>query len=58
MPLIGPGFGADDILGAVDAIIGLYLAERRDRDESFLAFYRRVGMAPFKAVLYPEGGIQ
>ena len=48
----GPGFPADKILGAIDTIIHLYLTDRQNRDETFLAFYRRVGMAPFKAALY------
>ena len=48
----GPGFSADDILGAIDSIISVYLEGRSDRDETFLAFYNRVGMAPFKEALY------
>ena len=52
---VGPGFGADDILGAIDSIISLYMTERTSRDETFLDFYRRVGMAPFRAALYAEG---
>ena len=48
----GPGFSADDILGAIDSIISVYLEGRSDRDETFLAFYKRVGMAPFKEALY------
>ena len=52
---LGPGFGADDILGAIESIISLYLSERTSREETFLDFYRRVGMAPFRAALYPEG---
>ena len=48
----GPGFAADEIVPAVERLIDAYLERRSDRDESFLATYRRVGMSPFKAALY------
>ena len=51
---VGPGFGADEILDAVSRIIGVYMDGRLGADEVFIAFYRRVGIAPFKAALYPE----
>ena len=51
---VGPGFGADEILNAVSRIIGVYMDGRLGADEVFIAFYRRVGIAPFKAALYPE----
>lgn len=50
----GPGFSYEEILGAIDKIIAHYLAARASRDESFLAYYRRVGITPFKAVLYHD----
>jgi len=53
----GPGFPAEDLIPAIERIINFYLAERQGRNETFLAFYRRVGLAPFKAVLYPEHGL-
>jgi sulfite reductase (NADPH) hemoprotein beta-component len=31
-----------------------YLQLRIDRRESFLAAYRRLGLEPFKALLYPQ----
>ena len=49
----GPGFSAEEIVPAIETIVETYLAERRDRDERFLDTFRRVGMAPFKAALYP-----
>jgi sulfite reductase (NADPH) hemoprotein beta-component len=49
----GPGISADEIIPAVERIVMAYL-DLRDTDEEFLATYRRVGLAPFKAVLYPE----
>ena len=49
----GPGFAANDVVPAVDRLIDTYLELRSDEDEAFLATYRRVGMQPFKAALYP-----
>ena len=31
-----------------------YLDLRREKAETFLQTYRRLGLAPFKAALYPE----
>lgn len=50
----GPGFAADDVVPAVERLIDIYLEFRSDEDEAFLATYRRVGMQPFKAALYPD----
>ena len=50
----GPGFSAEHLLPAIETIIQVYLSGRVSRDESFLDFYRRVGMAPFKTALYPS----
>ena len=50
----GPGFSYDEILGAIDKIIAHYLANRLARSESFLQYYKRVGMTPFKQALYHE----
>ena len=50
----GPGFSSDDVVPAVDRLIDTYLELRSDDDEAFLATYRRVGMQPFKAALYPD----
>lgn len=49
----GPSFSRDEIAGAVERIIEVYLQQRQHEDETFLACYRRVGMPPFKAGLYP-----
>ncbi len=49
----GPGFAADDVVPAVERLIDTYLELRSDDGEAFLATYRRVGMQPFKAALYP-----
>lgn len=50
----GPGFAYDEIVPAVERIVDAYLAIRENADETFLETYRRTGMAPFKAALYPE----
>ncbi len=50
----GPGFAYDEIVPAVERIMNTYLEQRESAEEEFLQTYRRVGMAPFKAALYPE----
>ena len=50
----GPGFSAEEIVPAIERLIETYLRIRTDADEAFLQTYRRVGLAPFKAALYPE----
>lgn len=50
--IIGPGFASDDVVGAVDKIVGIYLDHRETKGESFLSTYRRVGQKPFKDALY------
>jgi len=50
----GPGFAAEELIRAIEKIIQLYLKNRLNKAETFLSFYRRVGMTPFKAVLYPD----
>jgi sulfite reductase (NADPH) hemoprotein beta-component len=54
----GPGFAYDEILPAIERIVTAYLAVRTSPEETFLETYRRTGMAPFKAALYPEEGAQ
>ena len=49
--VLGPGFAADEIAGAVENVIGTYLNIRED-DETFIQTYRRTGAAPFKQELY------
>ncbi len=48
----GPGFSAGHLLAAVDTIIDVYLESRTGREETFIACYRRIGMAPFRQALY------
>ncbi len=49
----GPGFGFDEIGPAIERLVRAYLKLRADPSETFLAAYRRLGDAPFKAALYP-----
>ena len=49
----GPGFAYDEIVPAVERIVHAYLDIREHSEETFLETYRRVGMEPFKAALYP-----
>ncbi|MEP5730096.1 MAG: nitrite/sulfite reductase [Sulfitobacter sp.] len=50
----GPGFSADAIIPAIERLVLAYLELRTDPAETFLETYRRLGLAPFKAALYPE----
>jgi sulfite reductase (NADPH) hemoprotein beta-component len=50
----GPAISRANIADAVERLIQVYLEKRSNAEETFLATYRRVGMAPFKARLYPE----
>lgn len=50
----GPGFSYDEIVPAIERLIQGYLDLRDADTETFIQTYRRVGMAPFKAVLYPD----
>ena len=49
--ITGPGFSADEIVDAVNAIVATYVHLRRE-GESFLTAYRRLGAEPFKERLY------
>jgi len=49
--IVGPAFSYDDVTDAVETIVNVYLAQRRD-GEKFNATYNRVGLGPFKEKLY------
>ncbi len=53
----GPGFAAEDLLPAIERLVQAYLEIRKDRSETFLQTYRRLGIGPFKAALYPAESI-
>ncbi len=50
----GPGFSYLEIVPAIERLIAAYLALRTRADETFIEAYRRVGLEPFKAALYPD----
>nr|WP_319948400.1 nitrite/sulfite reductase [uncultured Shimia sp.] len=50
----GPGFAYDEIVPAIERLVLGYLELRTAPEETFLQAYRRLGLAPFKAYLYPE----
>lgn len=47
----GPGFSQEELLDGIENIVELYL-EKREDGERFLDTYNRIGMEPFKEVLY------
>ena len=49
----GPGFPAEEIIPAIERLVLGYLDLRSSPEETFLETYRRLGMEPFKAILYP-----
>jgi sulfite reductase (NADPH) hemoprotein beta-component len=49
--LIGPAFGAAEIVDAVETLVRVHVAHRRP-GEVFKDTYRRIGEAPFKEALY------
>ncbi|HEV2561942.1 MAG TPA: nitrite/sulfite reductase [Rhizomicrobium sp.] len=51
--IMGPGFGKDEIVDAIERVVDAYL-NLRQSDERLLDTYRRVGMAPFKNLVYRE----
>ena len=50
---MGPAFSEDDIVGAIEKVLDVYL-ELREPEERFLDCYRRVGMGPFKERVYAD----
>ena len=50
--IIGPGFEAEAVPGAIETLVDTYLARRQNADETFIQAYRRLGEAPFKEALY------
>jgi sulfite reductase (NADPH) hemoprotein beta-component len=50
--ITGRGFSSEEVVDAIEKIVDTYLGLRSDKDETFLAAYRRVGAAPFKEALY------
>jgi len=53
----GRGFSYTEIVPAIERLVYAYLNIRQSTDETFLETYRRLGLEPFKATLYPETSI-
>ena len=51
--ILGPGFGAQEITGAIGRVMEAWDA-LREGEESFVATYDRVGKVPFKDAVYRE----
>ena len=49
--LAGRGLSSDQVVDAVEKLVGVYRANRQDK-ERFLDTYRRIGVEPFKEALY------
>lgn len=47
----GPGFSQEELIDGIENMVELYL-KQREEGERFLDTYKRIGMAPFKEVLY------
>ncbi len=47
----GPGFSQAELLDGIERMVDFYLDEKQN-DERFIDTYRRLGLAPFKEVLY------
>lgn len=52
--ILGPGFAADEVADAIDAIVERYMELRSDEAESFLNVVKRAGLHPFKEALYAD----
>ena len=50
----GHGFTTEELVPAIERVVDAYLDLRTGKDEEFIETYRRLGLAPFKAALYPE----
>jgi sulfite reductase (NADPH) hemoprotein beta-component len=51
--IMGPGFGKDEIVDAIERVVEAYVKLRKP-GERLLDTYRRVGMVPFKNMVYQE----
>ncbi len=49
--VIGPSFAAAEVLDAIEAILGVYVQQRNDR-ETFIDALRRIGLEPFRAAAH------
>ena len=49
---LGPAVSKEDVTSVIKALLEVYIEQRINEDESFLATVRRVGIAPFKEKTY------
>ncbi|SPA36076.1 Sulfite reductase [Cupriavidus taiwanensis] len=54
--IIGPSFAQEQVPDVVETLIGTYLAHRDSDAERFVDVVARIGLAPFQAAVYPDGG--
>ncbi len=50
--IVGPSFSENNLIGALEKILGTYLKKRYSKNEDFLATFRRIGIDEFKKELY------
>ncbi|MBV1857365.1 MAG: nitrite/sulfite reductase [Nannocystaceae bacterium] len=50
--IVGRAFSSEEVVDAVATVLDTYATKRESADESFLDFYRRAGLDPFKESLY------
>jgi len=55
--VIGPSFRQDDMPDVIEKLLEVYVAVRHE-DETFLATFNRIGLAPFKARVYDTTELQ
>ena len=55
--VIGPSFRQDDMPDVIEKLLEVYVAARHE-DETFLATFNRIGLAPFKARVYDTAELQ
>lgn len=51
--ILGPSFSAEEIPTVIEKILNTYV-ENRTEEESFLDTYRRIGIAPYKEIVYAK----
>ncbi|HWU87273.1 MAG TPA: nitrite/sulfite reductase [Kofleriaceae bacterium] len=54
--ILGRALAQDEIVDAVEKVLGRYLAIRESPDERFIDAVRRVGFAPFQEAVYGSAG--
>ncbi len=50
--ILGPSFPEEKLLGAIEKILEVYEKNKRDKYEDFLSVFKRIGINPFKELVY------